>query len=100
MISGYPVGVVVVAVFVAQFIFIALRGMQLINVVAGRFAMAGWVSFGLGVTGLVILDILANSLVNGAHWAVYVSYLAGGVFGIWAAMWIEVMRKAKEGEKR
>jgi hypothetical protein len=91
--SDLPLVAVVVLVFVAQFMFIALKGMQQINVVAGRMAAAGWASLGLGVTGLITLDILANSLVNGAHWTVYVSYLASGVFGIWAAMLIERRRK-------
>jgi|TARA_R110000824_G_scaffold120382_1_gene275599 hypothetical protein len=99
VLSELPVGAVVVVVFVAQFTFIALKGLQQINVVAGRFWRAGMVSFWLGVSGLVTLDILANSLVNGAHWTVYISYLASGVFGIWLAMWIEERRKARE-EKR
>lgn len=96
MLSELPVGVVAVLVFLAQFTFIALKGLQQINVVAGRFWRAGMVSFWLGVTGLVTLDILANSLVNGTHWMVYASYLSSGVFGIWLAMWLELRRKAKE----
>jgi uncharacterized membrane protein YuzA (DUF378 family) len=82
-------------VFVAQFMFIMLKGLQQINVVAGRVAVAGWVSLGLGITGLITLDILANSLVNGAHWSVYASYLLSGVLGIWAAMWLERVRSKR-----
>jgi len=98
-VNGLPLGVVIVIVFVAQFMFIALKGLQQINVVAGRFAIASVVSFWLGVTGLITLDILANSLVNGAHWAVYVSYLTSGVAGIQTAMWIELKRKRKRQNK-
>lgn len=102
MLSGLPLLPILLIVFVAQFTFIMLKGMQQINVVAGRFALSGLVSFGLGVTGLVTFDILANSVVRGAHWSVYISYLCSGVLGIWAAMWLEQRRKSrtKEGSKR
>ena len=79
----------VVVVFVSQFVFVLLRGMQQINVVAGRKKMAAATSLGLGVTGLAVLDILTNSFVKESHWSVYVSYLVSGVAGILAAMWIE-----------
>ena len=83
---------VLVLVFVSHFIFIALKGSQQINVVAGRFWTAGAVSLGQGVTGLVTLDIIANAMIHGSHWSVYASYLASGVCGIWAAMMIEKRR--------
>ena len=79
-------------VFASQFTFIALKGSQQINVVAGRFWAAGAISRGLGVTGLVTLDIIANAMIHGSHWSVYASYLASGVCGIWAAMMIEKRR--------
>jgi uncharacterized membrane protein YuzA (DUF378 family) len=79
-------------VFASQFTFIALKGSQQINVVAGRFWAAGAISLGLGVSGLVTLDIIANAMIHGSHWSVYASYLASGVCGIWAAMMIEKRR--------
>jgi len=95
MLSDLPVPAVALIVFVAQFIFIALKGVQQITVVAGRFWVAGITSLGLGVSGLVTLDILANALVKGAHWFVLVCYLAGGVLGILSAMWLEGRRKKR-----
>ena len=83
---------VLVLVFVSHFIFIALKGSQQINVVAGRFWAAGAGSRGRGVAGLGALDIIANAMIHGSHWSVYASYLASGVCGIWAAMMIEKRR--------
>ena len=93
--SNLSLGVVVLLVFVAQATFIFLKGMQQINVVAGRYAPAAAVSFALGATGLVTLDILANGLVKGTHWLVYASYLVAGVVGILIAMYLESRRKLK-----
>ena len=90
-----PLGVVVLLVFVAQAFFIFLKGLQQINVVAGRRVPAALVSFALGVTGLITLDILANGLVKGTHWLVYVSYLLAGVVGIIMAMYLESRRLRK-----
>lgn len=76
-------------VFVAQFFFIFLKGLQQINVIKQRYRLSIFISLGLGVCGLLTMGIIAKAVVVGGHWSVYAGFLAGGPAGIASAIWIE-----------
>lgn len=80
-------------VFISQYLFILLKGMQQINVVEGRYKQSIAISLGLGICGLLTLGIITTAIVSGGSWLVYASYLAAGPSGIVTAIWLE-------GEKR
>ena len=76
-------------VFVAQFFFIFLKGLQQINIIKQRYRLSIFISLGLGVCGLLTMGIIAKAVVVGGHWSVYAGFLAGGPAGICSAIWIE-----------
>ena len=76
-------------VFIAQFFFIFLKGLQQINVIKERYLVSIFVSFGLGICGLLTMGIIAKAVTVGSHWSVYVGFLVGGPVGIAAAIWME-----------
>ena len=81
-------------VFIAQFFFIMLKGLQQINVINERYLISMLVSFGLGLCGLLTMGIVAKAVIIGSHWSVYAGFLAGGPAGIASAIWIERRIKA------
>lgn len=83
-------------VFVAQFFFIFLKGLQQINVIKERYMVSILVSFGLGVCGLLTMGIIAKAVTVGSHWSVYVGFLVGGPAGITAAIWMEKKYGSKQ----
>jgi len=88
----------VIVVFIAQYLFILLKGLQQINVIKERYRMSSLISLGLGVCGLLTMGIIAKSVVVGGHWSIYVGYLVAGPAGIASAIWIE--RKAARNNVR
>lgn len=73
-------------VFVAQYIYITLLGLQQLNVVNLNYPGAALVSLMLGITGFSIVAAIAAA--KGATWRepLWWAYILAGPLGIWTAM--------------
>ncbi len=75
-----------ITVFVCQCFAIFLRGTQTLNVTRNHCWRAACCSLLLGLCGLYLTATIAVSAVYGAHWSVWVAFLAAGPCGIVASM--------------
>lgn len=80
-------------IWIAQFVYIALRGWQTLNIVNGHRVRAAGCSLLLGLCGLYITGIIALTVVRGGSWLVYLSFLSAGPCGIVTSMMIGANRK-------
>ena len=76
------------AVFAAQFLYIALKGWQTIQIVNGQKMRAAGCSLLLGLGGLFVMGSIALTVVRdgSAGLPVYLAYLAAGPCGIVCSM--------------
>lgn len=75
-----------VLVFICQYFYICLLGLQSRNVQHANYVGAAVVSTMLGIFGLTITTILARAAIVEGGWPVWVSFVLAGPCGICSAI--------------
>ena len=74
--------------FVAQFVFIFLLGIQQLNIVRGYYVAAAVTSLLLGVCGWFTIGIIAEATTYDLTSVTFLTYIVAGPMGIVTAMWV------------
>jgi hypothetical protein len=73
--------------FVAQFVFIFLLGIQQLNVMRGYYVAAALTSLLLGICGWFTIGIIAEATTYDLTSVTFVTYIIAGPLGILSAMY-------------
>lgn len=82
-------------IFVCQFAYVALLGLQSRNVQHANCAGAGIVSALLGIAGLTITTIIARTAIAEGGWPVWIAYVVAGPVGIVFAIRFDTWRRSR-----
>lgn len=77
-----------IVVFLVQFAYVLLLGLQSRNVNEGHYLAAAGTSIALGIFGLTLTAMIVNAALLQPSPAVLVAYVLAGPVGICAAMWL------------
>jgi ABC-type phosphate transport system permease subunit len=79
-------------VFVVQFTYVLLLGLQSRHVRDSQYLSAAWTSLTLGMMGLFITSSIARAAIEGSDWWLWIAYVAAGPTGICTAIYLHDRR--------